>query len=57
VRRRFRRQWSVEAAHHDHHTAIVTAIDALDAEDIDTATKVIELIVRQINGVGNSATR
>ncbi len=47
----------VEAAHHDHHAAIVTAIDALDTEDIETATKVIELIVRQINDVGNSATR
>jgi DNA-binding MarR family transcriptional regulator len=41
----------VESAYHDHHAAIVSVIDSLGASESETAAKVIEAIVRQLDTI------
>lgn len=41
----------VESAYHDHHAAIVNVIDALGDRESETAAKVIEAIVAQLDAI------
>jgi DNA-binding MarR family transcriptional regulator len=41
----------VESAYHDHHAALVSVIDSLGEEESETAAKVIEAIVAQLDTI------